>query len=187
MELETEKPLRVINPPPLLWYWIQLKNADISWLSSTSFRHHTRTLDPPTRLNTITYLVRGTIFNRSSQICTYVDLVIISRNKQTLKESLKELENTARKIGLEINEKTRTIFNATALDPKFTVMGMCVFRMKSSQKTRHRATRRGLLNDGPPLAVLSPLSLQSLPLLNHPVMYSNSFLPSISIQCAVII
>ncbi|GIY89211.1 hypothetical protein CDAR_59001 [Caerostris darwini] len=66
-------------------------------------------------------------------------------------------------------------------------MGICVFRIKSSQKTRQRATRRGLLNDGPPLAVLSPLSLQSLPLLNHPVMYSNSFLPSISIQCAVII
>ncbi|KAF8782643.1 hypothetical protein HNY73_012907 [Argiope bruennichi] len=59
-----------------------------------------------------------------------------------------------------------------------------LFEGKNSRKRK----RSGLSEHRSSPRVLSSLSLYSFPILNHPLMYFNSFfLPSIFIQCAVII
>lgn len=52
---------------------------------------------------------KGTIFNKSSQICAYADdILIIARSKNTLKDIFKKLEETAQVTGLVINrDKTK--------------------------------------------------------------------------------
>jgi hypothetical protein len=48
---------------------------------------------------------RGTIYTKSSEICPYADDVVITKSREKIIEIYKEIEEKARKIGLEVNEK----------------------------------------------------------------------------------
>jgi sorting nexin-29 len=59
---------------------------------------------------------RGTIFTKSSQICAYVDdIVIIARTRKNVIQIYKKMEDKTRKVGLGINEsKTKYMIMSTS-------------------------------------------------------------------------
>uniref|UniRef100_A0A8D8XZ49 Craniofacial development protein 2 n=1 Tax=Cacopsylla melanoneura TaxID=428564 RepID=A0A8D8XZ49_9HEMI len=58
---------------------------------------------------------RGTIFNKSTQICAYADDIgLIARTKPRLVEVFKELEEKAKEVGLIINDKKTQYMVASA-------------------------------------------------------------------------
>lgn len=58
---------------------------------------------------------RGTIFNKSTQICAYADDIgLIARTKARLVEVFKELEERAKDVGLEVNVKKTEYMYITA-------------------------------------------------------------------------
>ncbi|KAI5752917.1 hypothetical protein M8J77_021772 [Diaphorina citri] len=53
---------------------------------------------------------RGTIFNKSTQICAYADdVAIVARTKQRLVEVFKQIEESGKELGLVINE-SKTVY-----------------------------------------------------------------------------
>ena len=75
---------------------------------------------------------RGTIFNKSYQICAYADdIVIIARETRSLEDIYRKLESRAHSIGLQVNEdKTKYLIisnSNTKRIPRNTEIGKKIF------------------------------------------------------------
>ncbi|KAL1445920.1 hypothetical protein WDU94_013975 [Cyamophila willieti] len=70
---------------------------------------------------------RGTIFNKSSQICAYADDIgIIARTKQRLIEVYKEIEEYGKELGLRVNENKTEYMKVSASEERRTMEDLTV-------------------------------------------------------------